>query len=82
MLILNFLYDVVILVIVIGPLNLLETSLSYSEPGLLNDEIRIFLLLFYYSGRYVVVDDIVASNCWALPFFVNELSLYLRFKCG
>lgn len=82
MLILNFLYDVIILVIVIGPLNLLETSLSYSKPGLLNDKIRIFLLLFYYSGRYVVVDDIVASNCWALPFFVNELSLYLRFKCG
>lgn len=80
MLILDFLDDIIVLVIVIRPLCLLKAGLSNSKTRLLDDKIRILLLFFYYSGCNIVVNYIVASNCRALSSFVNELSLYLRFK--
>lgn len=75
MFLLDLLDDVVIIVVLLLLGEVFESSLADAETWFFDDQIRVFFLLFYDTGCDVVVDEVVASHCWLVLLFLDELAV-------
>ena len=74
---LDLLDDVIVVVVLLLLGQVSEASLADAKSWFLDDQVRVFFLLFYHAGRDVVVDQVVAAHCWLVLLFLDELAVDL-----
>lgn len=80
MLFLDFLDDIVIIIVVFLLGVIFKPGLSYSKAWLLDDQVWIFLFLLDNFGGDITVDEVVATHSRRILHLVYEFPVDFRLK--
>ncbi len=81
MLLLNLLYDVVIIIVVFLLGVVLKSILPNSKARLFYDQIWVFLFFLNHSGGNITVDQVVTTNCGCILDLIDEFPVNFRLEC-